>query len=429
MKYANICNRESNSVNIGDYLQFMAIDNLYTEMGLKEDEIIRLKLSEVKTYMGERLILPINFFIEYFTSNGKMDISPDITPIFLAAVLHLVEKPFNADAFLDDSYNKEYFLKHAPIGCRDEETYTYFTKYNIPAYISGCLTATFPKIDMIAGENVVFVDVPKSLMPYIPDSILKEKILFSNQQFLFSDEELNDYKNMFRFVKEKYDFFKKEAKLVVTSRLHTALPCLAFGIPVILVKEKFDTRFSFIENYIPIYDEENYAIINWNPDVTLFEQLKHDLKLIAISRIKRLEISEAFKARCIKVKYFDSFETNAYHGEKFLAYATENWDKNSAEIKYALWGAKQSNVAYYENFIKLHYPNAKLSFLIDFNRKGENFKHPNEIANYKDVIILVCAVSAVEQAFELFEELDLPISNYAILTHEFILEDDLKCVK
>ena len=68
------------------------------------------------------------------------------------------------------------------------------------------------------------------------------------------------------------------AKLVVTSRLHIASPCLAMGIPVILAKKHFGDRFGFIDCFLPTYTPEKYNDIDWSPSPINFEEEKHDNK-------------------------------------------------------------------------------------------------------------------------------------------------------
>ena len=75
MKWANICiergyanskerDAEGNCdrvVNIGDYAQLLAIDNLYSYMGVDEEDIVKIEYYDLLDYEGEYVILPINF--------------------------------------------------------------------------------------------------------------------------------------------------------------------------------------------------------------------------------------------------------------------------------------------------------------------------------------------------------------------------------
>ena len=76
------------------------------------------------------------------------------------------------------------------------------------------------------------------------------------------------------------------AKLVITTRLHTALPYLAFNTPVIFVNKKFDKRFSGLYKFLNTIgrNEENKFEIKVNVDNKGFiynseEYLNYAIKL------------------------------------------------------------------------------------------------------------------------------------------------------
>src|SRR5262249_33119050 len=74
------------------------------------------------------------------------------------------------------------------------------------------------------------------------------------------------------------------AKLVITSRLHCALPCVAFGTPVILLRRgiESDPRFAGLRELVPYHSDPSQPIrIDWqdpepNPDtyVTFAKELR-----------------------------------------------------------------------------------------------------------------------------------------------------------
>ncbi|MBU5488421.1 hypothetical protein KQI77_09780 [Clostridium sp. MSJ-8] len=72
---------------------------------------------------------------------------------------------------------------------------------------------------------------------------------------------------------------KENAKLVVTRRLHVALPCIAMEVPVVLAHQ-CDTglvevcRFSGLDRIIKVYKPEEFDSIYWNPNVPDIEWLK-----------------------------------------------------------------------------------------------------------------------------------------------------------
>lgn len=442
MRYANYCNTGKTSINIGDYLQFLAITYLYEQMGIEERELQYIGLQDVIDYDGEDIVLPINFTINNFIVNGKIAISPRITPVFLAVQLIALDSYLDIDRFLQDEHNHAYFLRYAPIGCRNEVSYHYFKKYGIPAYINGCLTTIFPKCKEPAGGAVIFADVPKSVLPWIPSSILDSDVSFTTQQYIFHEDEIKDYKNIFRFVKSKYDFYQKMARLIITSRLHVALPCTAFGIPVVLVKDKVDIRFSFIEKYIPIYDRDHYQDINWFPAVPDIEPIKEKLINFAIERIKVAGtagecatkgawLTSLFEAREKRLHYEDPHKVTHQNGYRFEEYASKYWkNKNGEPICYALWGVSANNADYWKNLIETKFPNAQLAAVFDRHRNekllGLQMSSPDTLKDMDDICVIVCAVGATEDALALFQEIGLNESRYCIVADCFVTQDDIR---
>ncbi len=85
MKYANIGWQETvrgkkAAVNLGDNLQFLAIDYLYHKMGIKD--ITYLNMSQAASYRGEKLTLPLNWtlFDANYMNGEFLNISKDIQP-------------------------------------------------------------------------------------------------------------------------------------------------------------------------------------------------------------------------------------------------------------------------------------------------------------------------------------------------------------
>ena len=142
----------------------------------------------------------------------------------------------------------EYYKRHEPIGCRDYHTVNLFKSIGIDAYFSGCLTMTLENKykESDRNEDIIFVDAINSDFPkkmqdrilnkLIPDSI-KNHIKFSKHYHS------KIYDNESRLVKANklLDMYSK-AHLVVTSRIHVALPCLALGTPVMFLDLGFNTK-------------------------------------------------------------------------------------------------------------------------------------------------------------------------------------------
>ena len=68
MKFGNIywqntCTKDNEvmMVNIGDNLQFMTIDYLYSRLKIDTNDVVRVRMDELKNYQGEELLLPLNW--------------------------------------------------------------------------------------------------------------------------------------------------------------------------------------------------------------------------------------------------------------------------------------------------------------------------------------------------------------------------------
>ena len=438
MKYANFCDTGRCNINIGDYLQFLATNHLYFLMGVPDDEVVYLGFKDLANYDGAEVVFPFCYSIIDFVMDGKITISEKIKPVFFAVTLSTVDNFLDLDVFLGDCWNSTYLKHHSPIGCRDEKTYDALIRHGIPAYINGCMTAIFPKYTGVPGKSVLFVDAPKSLLPFIPEHLLGD-CEFSTQQYHFQEYEIKEYREVFEFVNSKYSYYSKTARLVITSRLHVALPLAAYGIPVVLAKENIDGRFSFIEKYLKIFNPESYDDINWTPEAPDFEDTKKLLIEHALGRIQnntdktdleKLEqkLTGFFRSRTIACDYKESHTTTHKNGYKFDEYADEYWN-HEMPIKYALWGASENNADYWKNHIESKYPNAELAAVFDSFREGELFgfpyQHPDKIINYNNIYAIVCSVGAVEAAIKLFKKLGIGESRYCITSDSFISDFDI----
>ena len=228
MKFANIIMTREGRCTIGDDIQLLAIENLYNYMGIDYKEVVRIPFNQLSTYDGEYVVLPISFpLYGYSHDTAITQYSDKIIPVFLGM------------AILTNTLSENevvYLKKFQPIGCRDQYTMDVLRRYGIVSYLNGCMTATLPRRKPLYSEkyNKIFcVDVPDSLKDMIPKEVLDDCI-FCNHVYLTSEcPDGTEAK-----AKEIYNRYKDEAKLIITTRLHAALPCAAMGIPVVLAKNQ-----------------------------------------------------------------------------------------------------------------------------------------------------------------------------------------------
>lgn len=392
MRYANIIwqnteivDSDYRTVNIGDTLQFFSIDYIYQLMGIKHDDIVYLSLYDLKSYRGEKLILPLNWalFDLNYMQDSKLVISEDIEPIFLAVT---IESYNHKDEFFNKD-NIEYLKKHEPIGCRDYITYKKLSEYGIDSYLNGCNTSLLPlREKKKTQKEILLIDAPIELEEYIPKSMM-DSIVSMSQQYYCSQQ--LGYEEIRNSVKNHYEYIVDHAKLVVTSRLHVACPCIAMGIPVIFVKNKVDNRFSWFQTYIKLYNKNEFDKIDWNPSVIDTEDNKRKILNVVTKRIGGKEITEDewnalrdiyFYCEGEVIKYQDTIQKNF---GKIDTYLSEKYNVRD-EFEYVIWGMGKAAENFYEMMCK-NYPKARLTGVIDSYRTG--LFHEHKVVTPKSIFI------------------------------------------
>jgi hypothetical protein len=233
--------------NIGDYIQSLAALQFLPKNCLP----IFIDRDMVEFYNGENANLIMNGW--YRISKGNKEISKNLSPIFVS--IHISNINTINPIFIN------YLKKYEPIGCRDIYTLEGLKRNGINAYFSSCLTTTLD-IDYFTNESdrtddIIFIDYNFGYNSKI-DAYIK-----SLKSYNFSNRiHTNHYFNMnlsqferFKLAKDLIDKYAR-AKLVITTRIHGALPCLALNTPFIFVNKYFDRR------YYGLYELFNRVGIN-----------------------------------------------------------------------------------------------------------------------------------------------------------------------
>lgn len=269
-------NKDTNYFNIGDYIQSLAAAQYFDKIDLY------LNREHLNEYKGEDVEIIMNGWFLHEPINWPP--SKKIYPFYVAFHLNLLAKDI-----LNNSQAIEHFKRFSPIGCRDYNTVNYLNEKGIDAYFSGCLTLTLCKTYLSRqrrNDYIYFVDpyvrIPKSkyqiIFQFIKNiskyKILKKlslkmrsnfslkSLLFSSCFYydysaLFSDEVLlnakylkheildtfKDDDSKFKYAEELLNYYSN-ARFVVTSRIHCALPCLSLETPVIYTENDDDLEVS-----------------------------------------------------------------------------------------------------------------------------------------------------------------------------------------
>jgi hypothetical protein len=205
--------------------------------------------NEIQTLAAIDLLPRVDQFVEYdrldeveasettaVVMNGWFSDAPEhwppadrIRPIFVG---------FHMTAAAAKLYHNsvDYFRRYQPIGCRDKGTEAILRSWGIDAYTSYCCTLTLPMRERPpAHGKTILVDTGKI---FIPESVRRTAVRISHNIAPVASE------TKFKYARELLRFYREQASLVVTTRLHSALPCLAMGIPVVFFARPDDYRVS-----------------------------------------------------------------------------------------------------------------------------------------------------------------------------------------
>lgn len=396
VKFGNLDFSRSERLTIGDDVQLLAIRYLYKTMGIEEKDIVRIPFHRLADWDGEYVILPISFPLYGYHAEMKItQFSPKIIPVFLGLSV--------LDTHLSDE-EVQYLRRFAPIGCRDGYTMRIMRTHGITAYLGGCMSASLPARDKaIQGDTIYCIDVQDDLLPYIPEEIKKQAVFVSHLYYP-EDCPLGAEKK----AEEVYGNYWKSAKLIITSRLHGALPCVAMGIPVIFAKDKMSFRFLGANSLIHVYTRQEWGTIDWNPAPIMYEELK---TLIIQNAAKR--IREAYEKYSSIYRISAFYEANAAeecHVEFYTNtedYLERNFEKYDS-FSYILWGVTQT-ASSVDAYIRGHYPNARLAGVIDKKKRlifhGVKTDTKEILENHRDAWCFVCTGAAILESYRYFEKI------------------------
>lgn len=278
MEYKLLSLPKKSVINIGDYVQALASSQFLPSINGFIDR------EDLCNYNGELCKVIMN---GWFMHNPlKWPPSKNIIPLFVAFHLNT-----SAVKGMLSEEGIKYLKEYEPIGCRDYYTRDLLIQHGIEAYFSGCMTLTLglkyhnknkdgkcyfvdptiiiPRNPFNLFGNLVFLfahyqDVKKITKKLYKSLQLKRLIRVSgflktymkvftkdtivNAEYIsqesskYADEFANDTERL----QEAERLIKKysTASLVVTSRIHCALPCLGLETPVIYTAKETDDYIS-----------------------------------------------------------------------------------------------------------------------------------------------------------------------------------------
>lgn len=250
--------------NLGDHVQIIAGQRLLARFGLKPDLHVdrdrELADPPPPSLNGDEGQVPILLNGWFKSGNEGWPPHPRFDPIFLGFHIRLFQSPA-----LASEESLAYYADRGPIGCRDVYTNDLLSGLGTESFISNCLSLTLPrrmpkesqtKTFVVSRDDRLSQAMPAEIGPF--------------EAVLHYSGDTDFWRNMER-AEALLARYRDEAKLIVTSLLHCALPAIAMGIPVVMVypintpagRESDMERFSSLAQLLPIHEIEALDAIDW----------------------------------------------------------------------------------------------------------------------------------------------------------------------
>jgi len=265
MKYGLMSYRRSR--NFGDQIQSLAAKQFLPSV----DEFLdRDFLTENNSVEEIKLIMNGWFMAEPQNWPPPSNIKPLLISFHVTHDYGANDKMFSNKAIA-------FYKKNGPVGCRDYYTLDLFRSKGIDSYYSGCLTLTLQNkyTSLPRTDNVYIMDVlykvggrshdwlGKFKRNWIIKKIIPKNILNSAIHLVQDVPKNSSETQKFEIAEETLKKYAT-AKLVITSRIHCALPCVALNTPVIFIdggleKATDTTRLKGIVEYFNSYSTDAIA--------------------------------------------------------------------------------------------------------------------------------------------------------------------------
>lgn len=212
---------------------------------------------------------------------------PSIRPIFVG--FHVTEK-FRPTVEKHAGYLRQF----EPIGARDDDTRDFLRSIGVKAETTYCLTLTFPQRQRPPANGKVFIADADDIE--IPRALRRNAVKVRHIVTPVNRDAL------LPFARAMIEFYRDEARLVITTRLHAALPCIAMGIPVVFFGNPNGKRTAIIRDIGgKIYSARLHrrgllgrtvgAIqqIDWSPQPIDISPIRERLALAVATRLRMSE--------------------------------------------------------------------------------------------------------------------------------------------
>lgn len=265
----------ADSFNLGDDIQTLAVSRLVPHV---DGYVCREALDSVDA----PCTVPMN---GYFMNTRNWPPSAAVRPVFFA--FHLAAE---AQDWLCSDASLEYLRRWQPIGCRDRGTQALLSARGVETYYSRCLSLTLPRREREPESGQVFlVGLTPAARQAVPKALRRGAVCVDQARVRLP---ITDGALKRALASELLEQYRQRARLVITSKIHCAMPCIAMGIPVVFLYDasrRDDYRVQLIDELVGIhYVHQHGALarlrnywlgrrIDWSPAAVDIEPLKKDI--------------------------------------------------------------------------------------------------------------------------------------------------------
>ncbi|MDD6037332.1 MAG: polysaccharide pyruvyl transferase family protein [bacterium] len=288
MKYGVLFNK--NNVNLGDDIQAYATARFYPSLDYFVD---REHIHQFRSENNEPVAVIMNAW--YMWEKWHWPPSRCIVPHMVG--FHYADhelslqpgSPLKYEAL--EGLGGEYLKAYSPIGCRDYYTMGQLEKLGIDCYFSGCITLTLPQMPIVKPEKeyICIVDVDKAVQKKLVDLLKDSGYEIKIMTHTGSRDENRTWEQRKEKVEELLTTYRN-AKCVITKKLHCSLPCLSQGTPVVLIKQMDDDiRFSPYYSFLHYIKTDDFLAGNYEYDFNNTKPNKPDYITVREALIKSCE--------------------------------------------------------------------------------------------------------------------------------------------
>lgn len=297
--------------NIGDLIQYAVLESIITNEFSQEPLYLDIKGANqifdsrfndlTEQYQHEDLVVPVcGYRGLYCNLFSPLILEDDVIPGAHLVYIGISISDFGWGGVLSNKIGFSLASKlgvaqqlkpFQPIGCRDRATMRFLKEQGVAAYYSGCVTMGMYQRtaeQSSAADKIFIVDLQPQFWMHIPEEVKAqaERSISHLYQYKTKMPALSKYMREYKAAKNILKIYAERAALLISSRVHAVLPCLAMNIPLIFMSDCTDQRmdmFSLILKQVRSTDSFDFKQIN--TDHSYFCEVSSAVRENIVSRL------------------------------------------------------------------------------------------------------------------------------------------------